>query len=127
MESIMKARWTCEETAIALIFSSWGFDYEVISQLLTNRMAQLHYVGRDRSAEAGMYRSAESVQKKLARVRKENPELQLPLDQHRRTVAKYVQELQVDHSLINNLLDFTEEDIRYILNVSSLRLSWKVF
>lgn len=125
MESITKLRWTCEETAIALIFSSWGFDHGVISQLLTNRMSRLHYVGE---IGAGyMYRSADSVEKKLGRLRKENPELQLPLDQHRETVAKYVQELEADHNLINCLLDFTNEDIAYILNVSLLRPNRELF
>jgi hypothetical protein len=123
MESIMKVPWTCEEMAIALIFSSWGFDYEVVGCLLTNRMTQLHYVGANHSV--ARQRSAEAVQKKLARVRKDNPELQLPLD--RGTVARFVTNLQADHTLINRLLDFTDQDISSILDVSLLKPNCELF
>jgi hypothetical protein len=106
MFAMSGAKWTDEETAVAIMFDMWGINHKLIANLLTERWAAVRGIQNGRTVPA--------VRGKLDRIRRNHPELR---GWKREAVYKYIDGLNVDRDSIHQRLVLTRKDIDMIITV----------
>ena len=113
--------WTDEEIILAVVFDMWGIRQEVIAQMLTNRRATLQGVqgpvaGLPAAPIPEYRRSLSAVKNKLHDARELYPRLLAGNNWHFDAVYAHIHR-SPNETLIHQLMVFSDEELRLILQV----------